>query len=278
VSQIWTALFAALLLTKDKERTEGDMGWSLRTFILPRALAMVAMLAARPALTQVAAAGPVVQPQTVVDILHQLSDKAEIVFAGQVLAIRRPSDGLVEVELRVDQAIRGCTTGTPYILREWAGLWAGDNQRYHVGERLLMLLHAPSAAGMSSPVGGLDGAIPIREGGAAMASEDDLGTPQQPPYVDLRWLGARLHQAVIYQSEPDRAITPVGLQPYFTGQPAEQGIASNSINGLVAINPAFNKLSASEASAPAQQASVNAVISMLSSWQSPTQKAQHVAP
>jgi hypothetical protein len=278
VSQIWTALFAALLLTKDKERTEGDMGWSLRTFILPRALAMVAMLAARPALTQVAAAGPVVQPQTVVDILHQLSDKAEIVFAGQVLAIRRPSDGLVEVELRVDQAIRGCATGTPYILREWAGLWAGDNQRYRVGERLLMLLHAPSAAGMSSPVGGLDGAIPIREGGAAMASEDDLGTPQQPPYVDLRWLGARLPQAVIYQSEPDRAITPVGLQPHFSGQPAEQGIASNSINGLVAINPAFNKLSASEASVPAQQASVNAVISMLSSWLSPTQKAQHVAP
>jgi hypothetical protein len=278
VSQIRTPLFAALLLTKDKERTEGDMGWSLRTFILPRALAIVAMLAARPALTQVAAAGQVVQPQTVVDILHQLSDKAEIVFAGQVLAIRRPSDGLVEVEFRVDQAIRGCTTGTPYILREWAGLWAGDNQRYRVGQRLLMLLHAPSAAGMSSPVGGLDGAIPIREGSAAMASEDDLATPPQPPYVDLRWLGARLPHAVIYQSEPVRADTPVDLQPHFSGQLAGQGIASNSINGLVTINPAFDKLSASEASVPAQQASVNAVISMLSSWQSPTQKAQHVAP
>jgi len=278
VSQIRTALFAALLLTKDKERTEGDMGWSLRTFILPRALAIVAMLAARPALTQVAAAGPVVQPQTVVDILHQLSDKAEIVFAGQVLAIRRPSDGLVEVEFRVDQAIRGCTTGTPYILREWAGLWAGDNQRYRVGQRLLMLLHAPSAAGMSSPVSGLDGAIPIREGGAAIASEDDLATPPQPPYVDLRWLGARLPHAVTYQSEPVRAATPVDLQPQFFGQLTGQGIASNSINGLVTINPAFDKLSASEASVPAQQASVNAVISMLSSWQNPTQKAQHVAP
>jgi hypothetical protein len=278
VSQIRTSLFAAVLLTKDKERTEGDMGWSLRTFVLPRALAIVAMVVARPALTQVASDGPPAQPQTVVDILQQLSDKAEIVFAGQVLAIRRPSDGVVEVEFRVDQSIRGCTTGTPYILREWAGLWAGDNQRYRVGQRLLMLLHAPSAAGMNSPVSGLDGAIPIREGGAATPSEDDLATPPQPPYVDLRWLGAKLPHAVSYQSEPVRAAMPVDLQPQFFGQLAGQGIASNAINGLVMINPAFDKFSASEASVPAQQASVNAVIGMLSSWQSPTQKAQHVAP
>jgi hypothetical protein len=278
VSHIRTPLFAALLLTKDKKRTEGDMGWSQRTSILPRALAIVAMLVARLALAQVAAAGPAVQPQTVVDILHQLSDKAEIVFAGQVLAIRRASDGVVEVEFRVDQAIRGCTTGTPYILREWAGLWAGDNQRYRVGQRLLMLLHAPSAAGMSSPVSGLDGAIPIREGGAVMASEDDLATPSQPPYVDLRWLGAKLPHAVIYQSESVPAPMPFDPQPQFFGQLAGQGTASNSISGLVTIKPASDKLTASEASVPAQEASVNAVISMLSSWQSPTQKAQHVAP
>ena len=29
-------------------------------------------------------------PQTVVDVLHELSDKAEVIFAGQVLAVRRP--------------------------------------------------------------------------------------------------------------------------------------------------------------------------------------------
>ena len=89
----------------------------------------------------------VAQPQTVVDVLHQLSDKADVIFAGQVMAIRRPDDGVVEVEFRVDQAIRGCVAGAPYVLREWAGLWAGDNQRYRVGQRLLMLLHAPSAGG-----------------------------------------------------------------------------------------------------------------------------------
>ena len=256
------------------------MGWFLRTSFLLRALAMAALLMARLAHGQVAAAAPVVQPQTVVDVLHQLSDKADVIFAGQVLAIRRPNDGVVEVEFRVDQAIRGCAAGTPYVLREWAGLWAGDNQRYRVGQRLLMLLHAPSAAGMTSPVGGLDGAVPIRQGGAAMGPGDDVATPPQPPYVDLRWLGARLTHAVSYQSEPARAAKPVDLQPQFYGQPASQGIASNSISGLVAIKAVFDRIGGSNASVPAQQASVNAVMGMLSVWQNSqsSQKAQHVAP
>ena len=258
------------------------MGRFLRTSLLLCALSVAALPMAPLAHGQVAPAAPIVQPQTVVDILHQFSDKADVIFAGQVLAIRRPDDGVVEVEFRVDQAIRGCTAGTPYVLREWAGLWAGDNQRYRVGQRLLMLLHAPSAAGMSSPIGGLDGAIPIRQGGAAMVPGDDVATPPQPPYVDLRWLGARLTRAVSYQSEPARATTPVDSQPSFYGQMAAHGIASNSISGLVAIKPVFDKASGSDASVPAQQASVNAVMGMLSAWQNSSQnsaqKAQHVAP
>jgi hypothetical protein len=250
------------------------MGRFLRTSFLLRALSIAATLMTPWAHSQVAGAALVVQPQTVVDILHQLSDKADVIFAGQVLAIRRPNEGVVEVEFRVDQAIRGCTAGTPYVLREWAGLWAGDNQRYRVGQRLLMLLHAPSAAGMSSPIGGLDGAIPIRQGGAAMAPGDDVATPPQPPYVDLRWLGAKLLHPVSYQSEPVVAAKPLDSQPQFFGQPAARGIASSSISGLVATKPVFEKVSASEASVPAQQASVNAVMDMLRSWH----EAQHAAP
>jgi hypothetical protein len=161
------------------------------------ALAIAALLMATLPLMAPPADGQVAatQPETVVDILHQISDKADVIFAGQVVAIRRPNDDVVEVEFRVDQAIRGCTVGTLYILREWAGLWAGDTQRYRVGQSLLMLLHAPSAAGMSSPVGGLDGAIPIRQGGAVMPLAG-TATPPQPPFVDLRWLGAKLPHAI----------------------------------------------------------------------------------
>ena len=77
---------------------------------------------------------------------------------------------------------------------------------------------------------------------------------------------------------PCRVPNPVDLQPRFFGQPSEHGVASNSISGLVLIKPAFGNVSASEASVPAQQASVNAVLTMLSSWQNSSQRAQHVVP
>ncbi len=249
------------------------MGRFLRTIPLLRMLWIGAPLMAPLAHGQAAPAGPVAQPQTVVDILHDLSDKADVIFAGQVLAIRHPDDGVVEVEFRVDQAIRGCTAGTPYILREWAGLWAGDSQRYRVGQRLLMLLHAPSAAGMSSPVGGLDGAIPIRQGGVA-TPQAEIATPPQPPYVDLRWLGARLSRAVSYRSEPVRAPKPAGMSIPFFGPQAAYGATSSVIGSVAPSKETLDNVSSSEASVPAQQASVTAVMDMLSSWQ----RAQHVAP
>lgn len=249
------------------------MGRFLRTFPWLPMVGIGVLLITPWAHGQAAPAGPVAQPQTVVDILHDLSDKADIIFAGQVLAIRHPDGGVVEVEFRVDQAIRGCIAGTPYILREWAGLWAGDSQRYRVGQRLLMLLHAPSAAGMSSPVGALDGAIPIRQGGVANPSAE-TATPPQPPYVDLRWLGARMTRTVSYRSEPVPPATPADLSMPFFGSRGIYGATSNVIGGPAPSRQTLDNVSSSEASVPAQQASVNAVMGMLSSWQ----RAQHVAP
>jgi len=238
-----------------------DMGRILRTSFGLGALAIVAPMVAHGQVASVA------QPETVVDVLHQLSDKADVIFAGQVVAIRRPNNGAVEVEFRVDQAIRGCTAGTPYLLREWAGLWAADDQRYGVGQRLLMLLHAPSSAGMSSPVDGLNGAIPIRQGGAST----EIGVPQQPPFVDLRWLGARLPRVVSYRSEPTHAAKAAGVVPQlFTQQQATTGSIVSTAN----VAPPIVSGSQSAGSVPAQQASVDAVIGMLAAWQ----KAQHGAP
>jgi hypothetical protein len=90
---------------------------------------------------------------------------------------------------------------------------------------------------------------------------------------------------VSYRTEPAAGAKPVDSQPTFFGQPAAQGIASSSISGLVAIKPVFDRASGSDASVPAQQASVNAVMGMLSAWnssqnslQNSSQKAQHAAP
>jgi hypothetical protein len=222
-------------------------------------IAAPVLIAGSLAYGQAMAAAPAMQPETVIDVLHQLSDKADVVFAGQVMAIRRPNNGIVEVEFRVDEAIRGSSVGTPYVLREWSGLWVGGIARYQVGEQLLMLLHAPSAAGMSSPVDGLDGAIPIRQGGT-VATAEDPGAPRQPPFVDLRWLGVKLPRTVSYRSEPARAAKAAG----FSAQPQMIGAA---------MPTAAATGSGGQGSVPAQQASVDAVIGMLTSWQK-----VHVAP
>jgi hypothetical protein len=192
-------------------------------------------------------------PETVVDVLHAFSDQAAVIFAGQVLAVRRPGTGVVEVEFRVDEAIRGCSAGAPYVLREWDGLWVGGAPRYRVGQRLLMLLHAPSAAGMSSPVGGMDGAIPIRQGSAATESAGAA----QPPYVDLRWLGARVPRAVVYAAASARRVG------------AGARVVAAVAGERVSVAPIV--VSGEQSSVPSQQASVDAVMGMLMGW-------QHAAP
>jgi hypothetical protein len=125
---------------------------------------------------------------TVEDALHRMSARAAVVFVGQVVAVRRVA-GVVEVEFQIDQAVRGCSAGS-YVLREWAGLWAANDARYRVGQRRLMLLHAPGAGGMSSPVDGTDGAMPVY--GAGTGANGEL--------VDLRWLGTKLQRPVVYAS------------------------------------------------------------------------------
>jgi hypothetical protein len=243
-----------------------------------RAVAVVALLLCPLALgeagAQSGAAATSSEPETVTDVLHQLSDKADVIFAGQVLAVRRPGNGVVEVEFRVDQAILDCSAGTNYTLREWDGLWVMNNQRYRVGQRLLMLLHAPGAAGMSSPVGGLDGAIPIRQGGSTVGAGDSSAGPQRP-YVDLRWLGARLPRTVTYRGDSLRAGNLVGQTAPVAGRQKAMAVVSGSAAGAAPIvATTLSNGGATQGSVAAQQASVDAVIGMLASWQ----KAQHVAP
>jgi hypothetical protein len=218
--------------------------------------------------------------QTVTDVLHQMSDRADVIFAGQVLAVRRPdagstASGVVEVDFRVDQAIRSCTTGTIYTLREWGGLWEGGSQRYRVGQRLLMLLHAPSAGGMSSPVDGLDGAIPIRQGSTAtpLGTTSTTSAPPSAPFVDLRWLGVKLERAISYRTAPAPVADPVRRTTT-----AQQRTAYAAVSGMrSSVTPIIVQLgnaSPRDASIPAQEASVDTVLGMLKSWQ----KASNVAP
>jgi len=173
--------------------------------------------------------------------LRAMSRLAGVIFAGQVSAVRRldgagGATGVVEIEFAVEDAVRGVSGGA-YTLREWAGLWTA-NEPFRVGERYLMLLRAPGAAGLSSPVGGADGAIPIRAG----------------RQVDLRWIAARVARPVAYR--------------------AEQVMRAGSAPGAVRANAVVAGAAQVDMAGPSQAAAVTAgsadyaaVLGLLRGWE-----------
>jgi hypothetical protein len=221
-------------------------------------MAAMALFAASFSRAQDAPAASLPMPRTVEDVLHGMSDQADVIFLGEVIVVRAHEDegvasGCVEVDFRVDRAIRG-VSGDTYTLREWAGLWSGNARRYQPGERLLMLLHAPGISGLSSPVDGTDGAIPIR-GGTAVAVLDNAAAASSPsPVVDLRWLGAKLPQSASFSISPVLPLTQLGV--------SQQAAEGSTPNLLVA-----GEDTSSRASIPTQKASVDAVTKLLASWQ-----------
>ena len=122
-------------------------------------------------------------------VLVEMASRAGVIFAGQVTGISREDErGFVEVRFRVEVPVRGVgrVGSREYVLREWAGLWtAGD--RYRVGQRYLMLLMPKGASGLSGPVDGMDGAIPLI----------GAGTPGTEMGVDLRWIEARAERETV---------------------------------------------------------------------------------
>jgi hypothetical protein len=113
--------------------------------------------------------------------LRSLASRAGVVFVGQVSRIERKG-GMVEVSFAVSQPVVGAVGGV-YTLCEWAGLWEGNEQRYQVGERVMVFLYA-AGAGLSSPVDGMEGVVPVVMMGA------DAG-----PLLDVRRLETRVLRA-----------------------------------------------------------------------------------
>ena len=152
-------------------------------------------------------------PESADALIEQMTLAAGVIFAGEVTAVRLPvgfagseqdaAEGIVEIDLRVDQSLRGAAAGSIYTVREWAGLWAGEMARYKAGQRLLLFLYAPDTYGLSAPVHGAEGAIPLRGSGAA-PGPDDASTAVSEWLVDLRWLQAQALRTRRYAMLPVR--------------------------------------------------------------------------
>jgi hypothetical protein len=85
---------------------------------------------------------------------------AGAIFAGTVIAIKRSpvstkdAVATVEITFHVDHGIRGAITGKNFTLHQWMGLWNSGQQRYRVGEKVLLFLYPASKLGLTSWVSG----------------------------------------------------------------------------------------------------------------------------
>ncbi len=126
-----------------------------------------------------------------------LARHAAIIFFGRVTDVSRvvPESGAAEPSLQItfaaESGIRGVQTGREFRLLEWPGRWQAG-ERYRVGERYLLFLHAPNAAGLTSPVGGSAGRFLVDSKGtvdinsAALVGVERSVSPQSTssPVVD----------------------------------------------------------------------------------------------
>jgi hypothetical protein len=192
---------------------------------------------------QVPGAAPVLgaaPAASVAGVLRGMAARAGVVFVGQVQRIV-PRAGVVEVTFLVQQPVLGVVGGT-YVMREWAGRWTGGQRHYWVGERAMFFLHAAGGAagdggvGLSSPVDGMMGVVPVVPMGAGAGAG---------ALLDVRWLAARVQRAVgapmvdaatggmalsdavrvvaRWQSspemEPERVVLPVGVRAELAVKP-----------------------------------------------------------
>jgi hypothetical protein len=180
------------------------MQWNWPASWLPALLALLIWPCAQPSRAQTSALDAAVAAE-----IRDLAGHAGAIFVGQIVSITR-SKSVVQITFRVDQGLTGAR-GRTYVLREWAGLWPQGQLRYTVGQRALAFLHAPSAAGFSTPVHGAEGLIPVTVQG-----------PTAPLLLDIRRVAA---------SVPRTPGTPL---------PTEQGAGVPLADALALIQPHAN--------------------------------------
>jgi hypothetical protein len=145
--------------------------------------------------------GPVnpfpIVPRT--NVLPQLIQAAGIIFSGCVTSVGRggsvSGSGTTsnEITFRVQEAMRGVSSGQNLTIREWGVLWA-NGERYHLGECVTLFLYPPSKLGLTSPVAAAIGRFAMDSRGmivlspqhvAAFAGDLVIGGKTLVPYSDF---------------------------------------------------------------------------------------------
>ncbi len=213
---------------------------------------------------------------TVEAALRGMTAQAAVMFVGTVTGVTRvggdgfaAAAGVVEITFAVERGIRGVSDGQSYTVREWGGLWTASEQRYRVGSRLLMLLHAPGPTGLSSPVDGMDGAIPVKGSSPLVAAENGT-TATDAPVADLRWLAAKLARTVVYGNRTTGQVMPQTHAVRTVVAAASAKPAAAQSMAVAAETAGVETARLQDASVPVAQASVATVLQMMAGWQKET--------
>jgi hypothetical protein len=114
---------------------------------------------------------------------------AGAVFAGTVTAIKRSpvstkdAVATVAVTFHVDRGIRGAITGQDFTLHQWMGLWNSGQQRYRVGEKVLLFLYPASKLGLTSWVSGSLGHFAFDHRGRVLLSPEHVSAFRNDPVL-----------------------------------------------------------------------------------------------
>jgi hypothetical protein len=115
--------------------------------------------------------------------------EAGAIFAGTVTAIKRSpvsakdAVATVAITFHVNRGLRGAVSGQDFTIHQWMGLWNSGQQRYRVGERVLLFLYPASKLGLTSWVSGGLGRFVIDPGGRVLLSPEHISAFRTDPIL-----------------------------------------------------------------------------------------------
>lgn len=138
--------------------------------------------------------------------LPQIVAPAGMIFSGTVTAVSPASakgERATSITFKVNQAIRGASSGQNLTIHEWAGLWS-HGERYRVGEHVFLFLYSPSRLGLTSPVAGGMGRFSMNWKGEILFSPQHVQSFANDPILGGK-ISTSYHDFV-------RAVQHVGLE------------------------------------------------------------------
>lgn len=141
------------------------------------------------------------RPAAAITLPHMIRAAGPI-FAGTVTAIAhspissKDAVATVAITFHINQGIQGTATGQDFTIHQWIGLWNGGQQRYRIGEQVLLFLYPASKLGLTSAVSGTLGRFPIDNFGrirflpehiAAFRTDPVLGGKPGMSIQDFAW-------------------------------------------------------------------------------------------